>query len=780
MLKNIFKKPKGIKARFIITFIVLASIPLSIAGVYGIYYSVEALEKTTLYHLEYELSSKANDIEKFLYSVHRDVLFLSRSNAIKELVEFNGRKDSSDFVNLRFRLEQELFTFSQTRPYYYQIRYISNDGYEVVRVDSDSKKSTAVPFENLQYKGDRYYFTDSMKYPRDQCYVSPMDLNIEKGAIELPHKPVVRFATPIFDRKDQKRGIVIINLYASYIIEQMKSLDISKGGKTFVVNKEGYYLSHLKSHEKASQFELGSTTGMASDYSSDVVTATLSGKPGTIKISSEIISYAPILTGDTISGQYWVLALVYPKKAIFAPISRLEIIFTIIGFFAVLFASIIGVWMARRFTGPILKLHQGVEWIAEGDFDHRLDIATGDEIEVLAERFNSMTGKVKTLKEKMEGWNEELKREVEKRTKELEIEKHKIENILMCASEGIIVADEEDKIIILNPSAESILGVKKGDIIGKEILDCHKEPEISRLIRITEQVGAAPVTLTTVIGTRVLEISVTVMSYNGKKSGSMMVMRDITERQRLMEERMTMEKQLFHADKLVSLGELSAGIAHEIGNPLAAIKTVIQAADEETPFRGKQKKYMERILKEVDRLSFFLRTFSTFANPGVKHSARSRVEEVIKDVLFLIRNEAMKHDIKIDEKIGRDLSEVRMEPNRLKQVFMNLFLNAIQAMGEGGKITISAERLNEVNIMLSVSDTGVGIPQENIEKIFYPFFTTKPNGTGLGLSIVHRIVTEHGGNIKVHSKVGMGTMFDLTLHAERRRKDRENTKTVAI
>ena len=339
---NKFFGASGIKKKLLIALIGLAVLPFSVAGLYGVYYSVGALEDTTLRHLEYELSSKSEDIEKFLKTVHRDALFLSQTVVMRDIVD---SRDSKEFSRLRKRLEQVIFIISQTRPYYYQIRYIDANGREIVRVDSDGKTSTAIAFDKLQDKGDRYYFTEAMKYPKGSCYVSPMDLNIERGEVEFPHKPVVRIATPVFDSLGNKKGIVIINLYASYLIQQMQRMNIAKGGATFLANRDGFYLSNLNSQTIDSRFfNLGTTADLSKDYSNDVVNKILSGKHGTIKGDRDIISYFPILTGDTISNEFWVLAIVYPKKAIFASVLKLEIVYVSIGFLALCVAFTTGVW----------------------------------------------------------------------------------------------------------------------------------------------------------------------------------------------------------------------------------------------------------------------------------------------------------------------------------------------------------------------------------------------------------------------------------------------------
>lgn len=762
MLKLLYIKLTGIKPKFIITFLLLASVPLSAAGIYGINYSVRMLEDTTLHHLGYELSSKADDIEKFLKTVHRDASFLSQTVVMRDIADSRAPVDSKEFYHLRERLERVSMVISETRPYYYQIRYLNEYGYEVVRIDSDGNRSTPLPYSELQYKGDRYYFIDAMKYQAGQCYVSPMDLNVERGVVEVPYKPVVRVATPVFNSLGQKKGIVIINIFASYLIEQMQKLNIAEGGITFLANKDGFYLSHpnIKGLESKS-FHVGH---MRDDYPDDTVRAILSGRPGTIRSAGEIISYIPIFTGDAVSNKFWVLTIVYPKKAIFAAVFSQKVVFVTVWIVAILTAVVVGVWMSERLINPILDLHQGVEWIAEGDFNHRLAIKTGDEIESLADRFNSMTENLKVSRDRLQNWNESLQTEVRNRTRELEIEKNKLENVLMCASEGIIVADEEGRIVVLNPAAEAILGVKRDNMLGKGIMGCHRNPGKVKAI-LSGEIPPPVHAIATSLGSKQLEVTVALMSSGGEKVGSMMVMRDVTERQKHLDERMAMEKQLFHADKLVSLGELSAGIAHEIGNPLAAIKTVIQSMDEVAPLIGEQKKYMKRILKEIDRLNHFIKAFAAFAHPRVPIAGRCRVEQVLSDVLFLVKNEAGKHGISIEEKKGRNIPEILLDADQLKQVFINIMVNAIQAMPDGGKIRINIEQADEGAINVSISDTGGGIPHEDIERIFDPFYTTKPTGTGLGLSIVHKLLRDNNGDIKVRSIAGEGTTFELILPA---------------
>ncbi|MDH3973718.1 MAG: ATP-binding protein [Deltaproteobacteria bacterium] len=761
-LKKLLIKPFGIRRKLIIILLLFAIVPSYLAGISGEKYSTYILEDATLRHLEFELSSKAHDSEQFLKTIHRDVQYLSKTVAMRDMVDLGEGEYKSVFHRLRNRLEKAFLIIAQTRPYYDQIRYIDENGFELVRVNNQGDEAEAVTREKLQFKGDRYYFKKTMSYWAEECYVSPMDLNIERGVIELPEKPVVRVATPVFNSKRERKGIVVINLFASYLINQIQKTDITKGGTTFLVNKDHFYLSHINSLKLDSRsFKIGSINDLSGDFSENVVAHLLSGSPGTVRTEQEIISYHPIFTGDKTSKDYWVLAMAYPRKNIFASVSSLIKTNMMIGAVTILTVSIVGIWLARRFAKPIVMLHRGVESISEGDFDHKINIKTGDEIEMLAEQFNNMTSTLKESRNKLLNWNESLKDEVAERTKELELEKNKFESVLMCASEGIIVADEEDNILIMNPAAEAILGVKKDGKIGQSIMGCHKNPDkIRALLSGQSPVPSSTVSMT--VGSQQLEISAAVVAFEGKRYGSMMVVRDVSERQRLIDETIMMERQLLHADKLVTIGELSAGIAHEIGNPLAAIKTVIQSMEEVAPFRGEQEEYIDRILREIDRLNLFIKTFSTFAHPGVSMKIGScDIDYVLDEVLFMIEKEAEKNDIAIIDERQSEPAEVLISEDLLKQVFVNLFVNAIHAMPSGGSIVINNEEREGDLLKVSVADSGKGISSEDMSKVFDPFFTTKSDGTGLGLSIVHRILEEHGGDIRVKSILGQGTTFDL-------------------
>lgn len=232
--------------------------------------------------------------------------------------------------------------------------------------------------------------------------------------------------------------------------------------------------------------------------------------------------------------------------------------------------------------------------------------------------------------------------------------------------------------------------------------------------------------------------------------------------------------QLLQAEKMAALGGLSAGIAHEIGNPLASMKTNIQILEEHLGKEHKHHRFLERILREIDRLSHFFKTFSSFAKPSRPRIARCDIRKVIREVVAFMKKEAEAQRIVFEETFAHDIPLVMADFQRMQQVFLNLFLNALQAMTKGGTISVEVQAVKAearddgtapATVVVTVRDSGPGISHDDRLRIFEPFYTTKANGTGLGLSIVHQIVTENRGTISVESSPGEGTTFTIRLQA---------------
>ncbi|OVE78533.1 hypothetical protein BVY01_05195, partial [bacterium I07] len=259
-----------------------------------------------------------------------------------------------------------------------------------------------------------------------------------------------------------------------------------------------------------------------------------------------------------------------------------------------------------------------------------------------------------------------------------------------------------------------------------------------------------------------------------KKVGSIVSFRDITELKR-------MQYEVIRMDRLASLGVLASGIAHEIKNPLAGIKAMAQACEEEFEQGDSRQEYLIRIVRQVNRLDDLLKTFFAYARPRPPNRNLHKLPVILHEVINLVMKKISSQNIQYSENVESDIPEVLVDSQQMQQVFLNLILNALDAMSEGGKLTISSRKsseyfpgiigrnnqkikdLNGSFIEVVISDTGMGIPAEKVKTVFDPFFTTKSTGLGLGLSIVYRILEEHEGDIRVESEIDRGTDIFIIL-----------------
>jgi two-component system NtrC family sensor kinase len=223
--------------------------------------------------------------------------------------------------------------------------------------------------------------------------------------------------------------------------------------------------------------------------------------------------------------------------------------------------------------------------------------------------------------------------------------------------------------------------------------------------------------------------------------------------------------QLAHNEKMAELGRLSTGIVHELNTPLSVIASAVQLILREEDVPLSVREMLERIDIEVHRLSDFTRGVLSFARSGEEAGAEADVNQVLHEVMTFLRYEARKRSIIVIEELDYDVLPVAADSNRLKQIFINLIMNAFQAMEQGGALHVRTSMPDDRSARIEIADTGEGIPPERLDRIFDPFFTTKKSGegTGLGLFIVGKMVEVMHGRIEVTSRVGEGTTFTVVL-----------------
>lgn len=235
----------------------------------------------------------------------------------------------------------------------------------------------------------------------------------------------------------------------------------------------------------------------------------------------------------------------------------------------------------------------------------------------------------------------------------------------------------------------------------------------------------------------------------------------VFERRTLQDERRELDRQMFQMEKLTTMGELTMGLAHEIGNPLGGMKAVAQSLQHEAGLPADVHEDLARLEGEIDRLSGFLRSFHGYAAQHPPTPEACALDRILDDVLFWTRRDARTRKIRFEVLSVDGLPPLRADRHQLKQVLLNLVMNAIQMQPDGGTVTIRASRAGDA-ARLEVIDSGPGIAPELLPRIFEPFFTTRRDGSGLGLAIVRKIVEDHAGTIAIASEPGHGTHITLT------------------
>ena len=362
--------------------------------------------------------------------------------------------------------------------------------------------------------------------------------------------------------------------------------------------------------------------------------------------------------------------------------------------------------------------------------------------------------------------NSQLYTSLEQKASEVARLKDFSENIVESLNVGVLAVDLDGIVEAWNTRMEQVFGVARADAVGQPLSSLLPPELVHEIVARVDQeqiTGIYKQRLQREGRSLILNVSITpLVGKAGENIGRLLLFDDVTQRER-------MEEQMTQTEKLTSLGLLAAGVAHEVNTPLAVISNYIQMLAKQMPEGDPRHSIIDKIVKQTFRASEIVNNLLNFSRTGAGELADVDLNRVVEETLSLVAHPLKTSQIQVVKQLTDGIPPVRGSANKLQQVFLNLFLNARDAMPSGGLLEVRTAAHNG-SVEIEVVDTGNGIPREHIHRIFDPFFTTKATGrgTGLGLSVTYGIIKEHAGKIDVRSMPGRGTSFHLEFPAVRK------------
>ena len=780
----------SLRRKLLIAFSLLSLVPLFVMGVVGVYYSIQSMREIALENLSHDVSIYNERAQNFLTNVDLDINYLINSNVFREYLEALKENDELKIKRIYKTVVQQIFNFTNTRNIYYQMRFIDALGTEEFRIQNIGKNYKIIPKDSLSDGLFKFYFFLTKIMGKDQLSMFPAELiGINNQTI-----PAISFAIRVYSRDYGFAGIFIADVFAKEIFQVLeRNTKFEFGKEIAIVNNEGYYLYHSEKKKNWNSLLAHQTEeNIFKQYPNDFSKAVFSGKAGLFTEGyNEIIAYEPLFIASFVGGNSYFIFERVDERFIFGPARQFGYISLGIILIFLIVSISVGLMATNQLAKPIQKLKEGAEIISQGNYSHRLHIETNDEIELLAGQFNSMAKTLGEREKLLDMHQKELEEVVVKRTKELKNEKEKLQAILDNVQSAFVLIDDQSIILSASKAIQTIAGIEPSQLIGKK---CYEEfSDESFCADCLKKNHLLPRKISSFIETRTDENSNTKiiermsipLTLNNKKQAVLEILTDITKRKET-------EEHLLKLEKLITIGETSALLAHEIRNSLTSVKMILQLRKESSKSE-EDRNSLDFSLDSINRMERVVNNLLSFSRPIDFKLKQENVNQIIIESLILVRPQLDKKRIKLVKSLTSENVVIEVDSGLLKEAIINLILNSVQAIRNDGEINVRSavitlrrnlkdlayiENKNQfydsseyqINLLkgtqvlqIIVEDNGPGISKNNLGKIFDPFFTTKTNGNGLGLAMVKRTINKHGGIILVNSTPNNKTSFKLIL-----------------
>ncbi len=776
--------------------------------------------------LQMRASQVAESVADFLRQCESDLIFLSRSQ-LDQATLLNFYASRRGEIWYRSGSAAAPHETREQVPLYRSIALIDKNGQEKM-VIKDSAVVPAAELKNVANPARTEFLTEDyftkVRTQPGKIYVSHLTgFHISKqdqlnGADEPEHaldgksyKGVVRFAAALFDARGSFNGVVVVSLDHRHLMEFTQHIDpghnfstvfpsYKSGNYSFMFDDEGWIITHPKYWDIRGLDSYGQLIPPYSKSSTEadinigripynldhagfihpnyplVATEVRKQKAGFVDATNvggakKIMAYAPILydSGDyRRHGVFGGITIGFQLNQ-FQDVARKgsRLINQQLGqhrkrsVFILLITSLLAgfsAWgLSRGITRPLLQLTEGAHKLAEGDAHSRVAVTSGDEVGELGRTFNVMADELETRKNSLLATLDELQRS----RIDILAERNFKTSVLESISSAIITISPSGALTSINGvglkflSDTATLGMEYHELFSAWPDVCER---VETALVTQQGYGRKPLV-------RQIDGETTYYDFglfpigSGGEMGVTVTLRNETERERLREETIRL-------DRLASLGKLSAGIAHEVRNPLTGISLLLDDLHDKPGFSAEDKEMLSRALAEIERVERLISALLNYSSPVRTAFREGDFTQILNDILLLMRRQAEKQGVVLNVSLV-PLPHFRFDPEKIRQALINILKNALEVLESGGIITITTE-FHTTAVMVAISDNGPGIPTKDLPLIFEPFFTRKGAGTGLGLSITQRIIEEHHGALNVESDGSTGTTFRITLPLDNR------------
>jgi PAS domain S-box-containing protein len=764
----------------------------------------EALQARELQHLRVHAERAADEIQRQIMRLRRDVLFLVETPPVQGIwraregggVDVEG---GSTLEQWRVRLAHIFASFAAARPEYFQLRLIGIDdgGRELVRVERSEVGFRTTPDQDLQRKGSRYYFRESIDLPDGAVYLSRIDFNREFGEVSFPHTRTLRAATVAQDPRGKAFGILVVNMDMGDVLGRVHNFR-DNGERPYVIDASGRFLLHpdiaLKpgqSHDVAQEFP-----GVAS-----VLRPLVRGDKGTFfehagRLGEFLYYFAPrtipgpdralhfaVILGESLSEARRLVGLARRDSLLSTGVLLSG-------------AALLAFLVVRRQTASLRRLAVAAGAIAEGRYEVELPGQDRGEVALLSRAFARMVGEVRRREQALEELNRDLERRVAERTDSLRRQQELQAQILDSVGDGVVVADRNGRFVLWNRAAAMLMGTGPQDvepqewsrrfgIYRSERLDPLPFQELP-LVRAMQGEESSQVELF-VRNAGVPQgrwISVTSRPLRGGShgdlAGGVASLVDVSAQKRMGELLQDHQAELARVGRLALLGEISGSLSHELSQPLAAMAnyagaaTLLLRVEGERPDPQRLREIVAHIVRLADRAGKTLKTLRELNRQPAPQSVPVQMTEVAETCLKLVGTLFHRHGIALEREFGEHLPSVIGDPIELEQVIMHFLINSLDALrgrtAPSGRVRAVVESPDPSRVVVRVLDNGPGPVSEVAERAFEPWVSGKPGYIGIGLSIARSIVENHRGRIWLRRMESGETEAGMALPAEAGRR----------